>query len=635
MRSPLAWSRVADDRWVAVVDLPDGPPERAVLRLDGIATVHEVRLDGTLVATGSSMFQRHAVDVTHLLRGTRAEVEVRELPLAEHLATVPRSPRARWRTALVDDHRLRWVRTSLLGRMPGLCTGPPVRGPWRPAWLEVGPPEEQVQVRAVLDGDDGVVEVLVRGAAPDGPPLVVSCSGREAVLDGGRARLRLPDVERWWPHTHGTPVLHEVVVARREQVLDRRRVGFRSVRNADPDSLDLWVNDVPVWVRGAVWTPGDLAALDEAVALGLDLVRVPGWAHYEGEAFHARCDELGLLVWQDLALTTADLPLADDGFRALLEAEVAAETAALVGHPSTVVVCGSSEHDQQAVYAGSPDAAAAAARLADALRPHVDPALDAVWVPSSPSSPGGHRATRPDLGVAHWFGVGAYLGAPDRARVERVRFASECLALAHAPEPFVEGGVQRDHGADCDFADVSAHYRREHGLDSGEVAAHVLGEWRRPASVNRGAVLLWLRDLEPGSGWGLLDHTGTPKPAAAAVAQVLRPRAAWFVDEGLGGLRLCLADDGPDGGEVEVVLVLRPAGAGAPETVRWCGALPARGHLELDVEEVLGRWVDVTWSHRFGPPWVASVEARVRFDGGSVVTACWRERGGHGARVAP
>ena len=41
------------------------------------------------------------------------------------------------------------------------------------------------------------------------------------------------------------------------------RVGFRTIENRSSEgSLDLWVNDVQVFCRGAVWTPGDLAALD-------------------------------------------------------------------------------------------------------------------------------------------------------------------------------------------------------------------------------------------------------------------------------------------------------------------------------------------------------------------------------------
>ena len=148
-------------------------------------------------------------------------------------------------------------------------------------------------------------------------------------VDGER-RVEFPDVELWWPHTHGTPHLHEVTVD--GEVVGR--VGFRTIENRSTDgSLDLWVNGVRVFCRGAVWTPGDLAALDEAVALGLNMVRVPGIAAYESDEFHARCDELGLLVWQDLMFATFDYPLADEEFVATVEAEVRDQSARLSATP--------------------------------------------------------------------------------------------------------------------------------------------------------------------------------------------------------------------------------------------------------------------------------------------------------------
>ena len=165
-------------------------------------------------------------------------------------------------------------------------------GPYRPVTLVTGP--------RVGDRAAG----LARGHAPAWSRSTAS------------RRVEFPDVELWWPHTHGTPRLHDVTVD--GEVVGR--VGFRTIENRSTDgSLDLWVNGVRVFCRGAVWTPGDLAALDEAVGLGLNLVRVPGIAAYESDEFHDRCDELGLLVWQDLMFATFDYPLADEEFVATVD----------------------------------------------------------------------------------------------------------------------------------------------------------------------------------------------------------------------------------------------------------------------------------------------------------------------------
>ena len=566
-----------------------------MLEVGGIATVWDLLVDGEVVRSGRSMFERHVVDIGP----GEHEVRIVVHPLTELLDALPGKPRQRWRTMLVEDARLRWVRTQLLGRAPGFSPGPPVIGPYRPVTLVTGR-QAGARMKAWVEGSTGVVEV------------------------DGESRIEFPDVELWWPHTHGTPRLHEVTVD--GEVVGR--VGFRTIENRSSDSLDLWVNGVRVFCRGAVWTPGDLAALDEAVGLGLNMVRVPGIAAYESDEFHARCDELGLLVWQDLMFATFDYPLADEEFAATITAEVTDQCTRLRGHPSTVVVCGSAEHEQQAAMFGVSPSTGHAGELAALLKPLVkESGLDAVWVDSSPS--GGDPVIRVDTGIAQYFGVGAYLRDLPDARHSRVGFASECLAFTNLTDPVVEGGVPQDSGADWDFADVREHYlRQRYGAEAteadaqrvtGEVMADVFGEWRRPESGCGGGIVLWLRDLVPGAGWGLLDHEGRPKPAALALAPTLQPTAVWFVDEGLNGLDLHVANDGPEPLEGTLTVGLLREDGSLGESAEVELAVPAHGHHVAGVEALLGRFADVTYAYRFGPPQHAGVRARLETARGSPV----------------
>ena len=139
-----------------------------------------------------------------------------------------------------------------------------------------------------------------------------------------------------------------------------------------------------------------------------------------------------------------------------------------------------------------------------------------------------------------------------------------------------------------------------------------------------GGLVLWLRDLVPGAGWGLVDSSGNPKPALLALRGVLSPTAVWFTDEGLAGVGVHLANDGPEPVAAELRLDalrgLRPGGRGG-ERRSWRS--PAHGTLDLDVEALLGRFVDASWAYRFGPPAQDAIVATLEVPGMPPADAFW------------
>jgi beta-mannosidase len=135
---------------------------------------------------------------------------------------------------------------------------------------------------------------------------------------------------------------------------------------------------------------------------------------------------------------------------------------------------------------------------------------------------------------------------------------------------------------------------------SGELMATVFGEWRRAASPCSGGIVLWLRDLEAGAGWGILDHEGRPKVAWHHLRRALAPVAVWLVDEGLNGIAVHVANDSA----MAIAPTLRLALYRDEEVLVGEAAerleLAPRSTLELDAEAVLGRFVDVSYAYRFG-----------------------------------
>jgi beta-mannosidase len=655
----------AEDWWFRCRFDADPAPagEETALRLEGVATLADVWLNGEHVLSSQDMHDAHEIVVDDALAGAN-ELVIGCRALAPALGA--KRPRPRWRTRLVPHQGLRWLRTSLTGRIPAFAPGPAPVGPWRPVTLvrRRRAAVERLSVRARVDARDGVVRLraalrplgdFAPAAAQlvvDGPtgrseaPLAVE-RNEDAIVVAGEARI--VDAALWWPHTHGEPALYDVslVVAGEDDAVavPCGPVGFRSVTARDEPGLALDVNGVPLFCRGGSLLP-DAVTVDPPAAklrtllercrdAGMNMLRLSGVGTYGSEELYRLCDELGLLVWQDFPFANLDYPIDDDSFRAAVEHEAASFLARAGGHASLAVLCGSSEIEQQVAMLGL-DPALGRGPLFEELLPGLvrEHDVDAHYVTSTPT--GGELPFRPDAGVAHYFGVGAYRRPLEDARRAEVRFAAECLAFANVPgeqaldelgvtrvhEPAWKAGVPRDTGAGWDFDDVRDYYLRElfrvdpaelrsadperylalSRIVTGEVMAATLGEWRRERSQCRGALLWTLNDVVPGAGWGVLDDRGRPKPAYWYVRRALAPVALWMTDEGTNGLAVHAANDTalPLAACFEIALHGREGQV--VDSGRLELELGRRTVVERAVEGILGRFVDAGYAYRFGPP---------------------------------
>jgi beta-mannosidase len=621
---------------------------RERLRFEGLATLTEIWLDGVLVRTTDSMFRSFAVEVDLT---ERSVLTLCFRSLAAGLARPHK--RGRWRPRLATPGSLRGIRTSLLGFMPGWSPVIDLVGPYRPVTREAaGEGPVKADLRTRLDGTTGYLFARLHLPRVDDSEGTIRCDGREASLlrvGAGvyEAELHLPDIAPWWPHTHGEPRLHALDARVGGRRLDLGRVGFRSITLTRPfeEGLGLAVNGVPVFCRGACWTPADLVELsgdratlapmlDLAREAGVNMLRVPGITLYESDTFHELCDEAGILVWQDLMLANFDYPHDDPDFQASLHGEIADFLDRTQTSPSLCLVCGGSEVWQQAAMLGLPRAAWSEGfpvetlpGLVAAKRP------DLITVPNSPS--GGDLPFSVRAGATHYFGVGAYLRPFEDARRAEVGFASECLAFANVPEPESlrragltspadprwPAGVPRDRGADWDFETVRDHYVATlYGVDPttlrdrdpdrylalgraavAEAMEATFTEWRRAHSPTAGGLVLSWRDLAPGAGWGVIAHDGCPKSAWYALKRAFRPVQIVLSDEGLDGLHLHALNETAEPVAASLRHAFLDASGKAVAKAERAIALPARGSCTWSSAELLGRFFDATVAYRFGP----------------------------------
>lgn len=675
--------------WCYRVAFDADPGTAWTLGLDGLATLAEVRVNGELVLESRNMFRAHRVALP-ALQAAGNLLQIRFRPLAAELAR--RRPRPRWRVPMLQQQQLRWLRTTLLGRTPGWSPPAAVVGPWRGVWLAPAGSAAALdapRVVATLEPEGGVggrplgrVRVSWPEApAGDVPPRLRLSHAGAAVAEararphgaGWEAELQVDDPPRWWPHTHGEPVLLGLSVQAPEGWRPLAHIGFRTLElDTTGGGFALRVNGEPVFCRGACWTPPDPLRLHAAPAdyaallvrvrdAGMNMLRVAGPMVYEHPAFFEACDAAGVLVWQDLMFASMDYP-DDPAFLAEVDAEVAQQLDGWGGHASLALLCGNSEVSQQAAMWGAPREAWSSPLFTERL-----PALVAARLPGVPWWPssawGGAFPFQPSAGTCSYYGVGAYRRAPGDARESGLRFAAECLAFANVPgddtlarvpglslrapvhAPAWKARVPRDLGAGWDFDDVRDHYAEwllgapvgplrasdpAHYLAlsraaSGVAMAEAMAHWRRADSGCGGALVWTLRDFLAGAGWGLLDERGRPKPAFHLLARACRPQHLALVDEGLDGLCAHLQHEGADpiDGELRVTLYQHdevPVAEGT-HPLRLAG----RGRARVPLVAALPHFVDVTWAYRFGPPAVSLAVAQWwrAGDAQPLAEACW------------
>ncbi len=420
----------------------------------------------------------------------------------DSLRAVDRTHRARWRTRLVKDQRLRLVRTPLLGRMPGWNPPLPIIGSHGP--MRLAAQRRPIETsRTITPNSDGSIDIEICALvdlADEAPSdsladtLRVHISGGvsatdalrhsiDATVEVGAARsdddltsiravANIPagSVRTWWPHTHGTPATSRVVLATPTGDHQFARLAFRDIallgmsHTGDADhqgpGARLVINGTRIFARGVNWIPLSAAdpfvtgeamfsALRNCVAGGMNIIRVAGTTVIPPVELLDACDELGILVWHDLLFANLDVPLEAPGLRDLIQAEVTILAKRASVHACVAVLCGGSEVEQQSAMAGAtPETVndtlgrTLLAELCSEAAPNI------AFVTSSPTSaprteqvPHHHRS-----GISHYFGVSAYRRPMLDARISEVGFATECLAFANVPTADTVDVLMGDEG---------------------------------------------------------------------------------------------------------------------------------------------------------------------------------------------
>ncbi|MBN1418500.1 MAG: hypothetical protein JXP34_06955, partial [Planctomycetes bacterium] len=269
--------------------------------------------------------------------------------------------------------------------------------------------------------------------------------------------IDIPHPRLWWPRDLGSADLYEVRIELLQEgepihtITDRVGVRTVALRQAPLDGggteFTFVVNGIPVFARGFDLAPYDAFPCREARRLdtllnlldesGANMVRVWGGGWYPAPRFYERCDEKGILVWQDFMFASAGYPAASE-FEKAVKAEVEAVAGRLAKHPSIALWCGDADGDRTLAEGGTgqtqdPKGNRITRKVIPEVLGRIDPTRP-YW-PSSPHSPGAPRKpSSPESGDVHVRHPLAIFPMPD-ADASRARFLSE---VGHIALPTLE-----------------------------------------------------------------------------------------------------------------------------------------------------------------------------------------------------
>ncbi|MDR2568724.1 MAG: hypothetical protein LBD23_00320, partial [Oscillospiraceae bacterium] len=218
----------------------------------------------------------------------------------------------------------------------------------------------------------GTVSVCTQKAAED-TTIVIKITDQQGALitkisaqsSGGEQdiAISIKSPRLWWPSGYGEPYLYDmsVCIIQDGEIVDEvsQKIGIRTVeliRKTDTGRKTFFfkINDQKIFIHGQNHIPldymkvySDKKAYDRLFVMlknqHVNMVRIWGGGAVESRDFYERCDNMGILVWQDMFLHSNVYPDYDSDFVEEFIKESEGVIRRVRRHPCLFIICGGNE----------------------------------------------------------------------------------------------------------------------------------------------------------------------------------------------------------------------------------------------------------------------------------------------------